>query len=109
MLHAARPSTDRSFRLEWVQKSRQSAHDVPHVLNRWMLHGSREAFSEVIGGLAFVIPREMSALVHPVLGLSRDRAVDVCYVMTDVQSEYSYCTDTQYLVEMRRACTAFRF
>jgi hypothetical protein len=28
------------------------------------LHGSRGAFSEVIGGLALVIPREMSALLH---------------------------------------------
>jgi hypothetical protein len=64
MLHAARPSTDRSYRFEWVQKLRQSAYDVPHVLERWVLHGSRGAFSEVIGGLALVIPREMSALLH---------------------------------------------
>jgi hypothetical protein len=43
-----------------------------------MSHGSKEAFSEGIGGLAVVIPREMSALVHEVLGcLGRDRDVHV--------------------------------
>lgn len=71
-----------------------------------MLHGSREAFSEVIGGLAFVIPREMSALLHIAWALVHDRGVHVFNVMTAMQSEYSYCTDTQYSVEMRRACTA---
>jgi hypothetical protein len=46
-----------------------------------MLHGSREAFSEVIGGLALVIPREMSALVHTASALVHDRGVHVLKII----------------------------
>lgn len=65
---------------------------MPHVLKRWMLHGSREVFSEEIGGLALVIPREMSGLLHTAWGLVHDRAVhvsDVHVATTAMQSECS--------------------
>jgi hypothetical protein len=58
-----------------------------------MLHGSREVFSEEIGGLALVIPREMSGLLHAAWGLVHDRAVHVLdvHVATAMQIECSYC------------------
>jgi len=52
------------------------------VLKRWMSHGSKEVLSEGIGGLAVVIPREMSALVHEVLGLKCEGTAHVLGVVT---------------------------
>ena len=73
---------------------------MPHVLKRWMLHGSREVFSEEIGGLALVIPREMSALVHTASGLVRDRAVHVLEVVST--TEYRLCKPSTLASLVRR-------
>ena len=78
-----------------------------------MSHGSKEAFSEGIGGLAVVIPREMSALVHEVLGclgsLGCDSDVHVLdAVLSNMHNVYSHwkgILSTSHLIDCRANVT----